>query len=225
MLLTQGSKLNWMVDLPEGIVAAIERSCTHLSLKPGDNVYHRNDSSACLYQVLSGRLRVRNYSNSGKELLVGYLIPGDCFGEMGLIDGLDRVNDIDAEFETTLAMLPGHHFNRLREIHREIDQQLMIMLCRRSRLIFDLHDRSFLMDFPRRLASRLCDLATLQLKQHSSAPPELKTSHEDLGKFVGASRQSVSTAIKGWEREGLLQQKYGKILLLKITELKDFSES
>ena len=43
--------------------------------------------------------------------------------------------------------------------------------------------------------------------------------------MVGASRQSVSSILKNWERQGMLRQSYGKIVLLDLDALRQFAES
>lgn len=63
-----------------------------------------------------------------------------------------------------------------------------------------------------RLVENLCRLAT-------GENMDMSISHDDLAKFVGASRQSVSTILKGWERARLIRLGYG---VLQVRDLTSF---
>jgi len=216
---------NWLSGLPEPVVDELEACCHRLTLPAGESVYHRGKQADCLYQLLKGRLRIRNYSASGRELVFSYFEAGECFGEMGLIDLEPRLHDVEAETEVELAVLPQAAFNRLREQYREIDQQLLLMICRRSRLMSEIYEQAFLLDLPHRLAQRLWDMGVQSQRGNETAKAVLSISHEDLAKIVGGSRQTVSSIIKKWEREGILRQEYGKITLLAPEALKAFAAS
>ena len=148
-LIRTGGDWNWLTELPEEVFAAIDAHCVPLQLRAGENVYRREEASDALFQVVKGRVRIRNYSASGKELLYTYMEPGDCFGELGLIDGESRHHDVDADGEAELAVLSSTDF----------------------------------------------------------------------------SRQSVTSILKNWERQGLLRQEYGKIVLLDLDAFRQFAES
>ena len=75
-----------------------------------------------------------------------------------------------------------------------------------------------MLDVPRRLAGRLLDLRGPGSGTNSEIA-EITCSHEDLAKMIGSSRQSVSAIIKNWERNGWLEQAYGRIRLLSPQDL------
>lgn len=172
------------------------------------------------YQVLSGRVHMRTYSSAGKELLYVHMEPGDCFGELGLLDGKPCHHDADAEAGTALLFLPAAEFSSLRSRHREIDEQLLQLLARRSRASYETIEGAILQDMPHRLARRLLSL----VEEHAGEEDEIACSHEELAKMIGSSRQSVTATLKGWEREGWLDQAYGKIRLLELASLAGFAD-
>lgn len=59
--------------------------CTHHQLMPGDTLIDAGERNTTLYVVLSGQLRI--YAG-GRDLPANALLgPGDCVGELSLIDG------------------------------------------------------------------------------------------------------------------------------------------
>ena len=99
-------------------------------------------------------------------------------------------------------------------------------MSRRTRRLYELYEEAFLLDLPRRLAQRLHTIGSSVARSvDGNQPPALLVSHEDMARMVGSSRQSVTSILKKWERQGLLRQEYGKIILLEMDALREFAES
>ena len=77
-----------------------------------------------MYQLLAGGVRMCNYSFSGKEAVIGIFNPGDCFGELGIIDGLPRLGHAIAAGPTTLRVLSKKQFFLLYDKYSEFSKQL-----------------------------------------------------------------------------------------------------
>ena len=60
-------------------------------------LHQKNDLADGFYCVLTGRIRVSNFTVEGKELVLTWIQPGNWFGEISLIDGLPRTHDGHAE--------------------------------------------------------------------------------------------------------------------------------
>ena len=56
----------------------------------GSAVMHEGDPADSFYIVVSGRLKVMLGEADGKETILSILGPGECFGEMSLIDDQTR---------------------------------------------------------------------------------------------------------------------------------------
>lgn len=224
-LLREGGEWNWLAGLSSETFQAVAQCSSNRQVAAGASIYRRGEPTGALYQVLSGRVRIRNFSSGGKELLYSYMEPGDCFGELGLIDGKPRHHEADADQETSLAILRKSDFDRLRNTFPDIDPELLQLLSKRTRRIYDWVEEAFLLDVPRRLARRLCTLGASQHRVEEGGGQVLHCSHEDLAKMVGSSRQSVTSILKRWERDGLVRQEYGRLYLLDQSALQQFASS
>ena len=209
---------NWLAALPKLVREAVAERSGQVKVAAGESIYRQGDKATALYQILEGRVQMRAFSREGKELLYQHMEPGDCFGELGLIDGMPYHHDAHAGTATTLLRLDRANFLELRRAYPEINEQLLQLLARRTRVIYQTFEGALLLDVPRRLAGRLLELGS-PAADNSIADLEITCSHEDLAKMIGSSRQSVSAIIKDWERQELLQQAYGRIRLLKPREL------
>jgi diguanylate cyclase (GGDEF)-like protein len=93
--------------LPDRDLAALADACRQLPLQPGEALCHEGEEGHAMYVVLAGHLVV---SKSGKQIAVGS--PGDCFGEMALIESRERAATLRALDETLVLELPEVAFRQ-----------------------------------------------------------------------------------------------------------------
>ena len=217
-----GGKWNLFATLTDELINTIAASCQVQQFGSGACIYRRGDQSTALYQVITGRVLMRTYSSEGKELLYVHMEPGDCFGELGLIDGKPCHHDADAGLATTCLRIDRIAFLKLRQQYPEFQEALLQFLARRTRAIYATIEDAFLLDVPRRLARRLYDM--FQQRSRAGLDPVVTCTHEDLAKMIGSTRQSVSSILKDWERDGWLEQSYNTITLGSLEQLRSLVE-
>ena len=83
------------------------------SFEAGQYVVRRGDREAAMFMVVSGRLRV-TLAQDGGERVLKQLEPGEVFGEMGLIEGLERSADVVVETPSEVLRLDAGSLDRLR---------------------------------------------------------------------------------------------------------------
>ena len=67
-----------------------------LSYKKGESIICEGESSDCAYIIEFGSAEAYKSLPNGKQQLLGILVHGDIFGELGLIDGLPRSATVKA---------------------------------------------------------------------------------------------------------------------------------
>ena len=80
--------------------------------------------------ILEGAARVER---DGMEL--ARLHPGDCFGEMSLIDGKPRIASVIAEEPVTLLVVNSRSFALLLDDVPTLRKKILITLCERLRAV------------------------------------------------------------------------------------------
>ena len=91
--------------LPEEQLKRLLGSCREVSLVPGEALCHEGEVGRAMYVVLSGNLVV---SRGGKQVAVGR--PGDCFGEMALLESRERSATLRALDDTLMIEIPESAF-------------------------------------------------------------------------------------------------------------------
>ncbi len=139
--------------------------------------------------------------------------PGDLFGEIAVLDGEPRTADALAAEPSELFVVRRNNFLNYLESEPRVSVKLIGLLCQRIRWASDRFEESILLPLQVRLARRLCALA-------ADFGSEVCISQEQLGIYVGVARESVNRQLQQWRREGILELRRGRILLLDADRLR-----
>ncbi len=118
--------------LSEAEIEALLPACRELPLGPGQALCHEGEEGRAMYVVLSGNLVV---SKAGKQVAVGR--PGDCFGEMALIESRERAATLRALDETLVLEIPESAFRERLAGHPGALMALLRVFSERSRRDLD----------------------------------------------------------------------------------------
>jgi CRP-like cAMP-binding protein len=93
-------------DLPEKALTALQPQVRLQEFQKRDFVLHKGGAGDALVLLLTGRLQVFSVSESGKEVGISFIEPGDHFGEISLIDGGPRSASVMAVINSTVGFVP-----------------------------------------------------------------------------------------------------------------------
>lgn len=210
----------WIEQLPEPVRDTVLAAMRPRKVATGESVYELGAVSDACYLIESGRVRICNFTESGKEVSMGELLPGDCLGEIGLIDGLPRFNTAIAVEDSRVLVLKRADFDQLYQAHPEIPQQLNRQLAYRVRLIYLQAEEANALSLAQRLARTLARLGYSAGETREDGEILVQpVSHEALAHMLGATRQAVSQEMKRLERAGLIRISYGKVFIRDIEAL------
>ena len=88
--------VSFFSDLAEDDLEQIAEHAVLESFKRGALIITEGDSADALYVVISGRVKVFLGSDDGKEVVLTVLVPGECFGEIALLDEEPRSASVAA---------------------------------------------------------------------------------------------------------------------------------
>jgi len=206
-------KLNSMfADLDAQELQRIAALCQTQHLPAGAVLFQKGDDGDALFGIRKGQVRIETGIADGTRLTLNILGSGDMFGEVAVLDGEPRTADAIADEPSELFILRRADFLAHLEREPRVAVKLIALLCQRIRWMSERMEESVLLPLPVRLARRLCALA-------SDFGSEVHISQEQLGIFVGAARESVNRQLQQWRKEGLVDLKRGRILLLEAAKL------
>lgn len=201
------------VSLFEGLAAAdladLSAQATTRQYRRSTLIINEGDESDSLYVVISGRLKVYRSDEQGKEIILGFLGPGESFGELALLDQAPRSASVETQETTQLASISQRAFYGFLESHPMVALNLVRSLAQRVRQLTDSIADLALLDVYGRVARVLLKEA----KQEDGQLITDKLTHQDIADMVGASREMVSKIVKELKTGGYISIEEKRILI------------
>jgi CRP/FNR family transcriptional regulator, cyclic AMP receptor protein len=173
-------------------LADLTRERTH---PRGSVILFENDPGDCLFVVRAGRVKVELIGEDGREVILGVLGVGQHFGELSIIDERPRSAHVIAMEDANLIVLRREDFRKKVESSPSIAWSLLLELSRRLRRADDKIGGLVLLDVPGRIARLLLDMA----EESGTDQIEKSLTHQTIAQMIGASRETVSRAMKDFQ--------------------------
>jgi len=201
-------------DLPEAELDKLGTLAKVRSYDAGQTIFMKGDRARGMMVVLEGGVRIGASSPEGKEVVLNTIHPGEVFGEIALIDGIERTADAIAMEATELLILDRKDFLPYLESNPNICIRMLQLMCKRIRTTSEqLEDFSFL-DLRHRLAKRLGYLASTDYAETDGENKfVIKITQQDLAAMMGTTREAVNKQLRIMIDEGLIEQQRGAIVV------------
>lgn len=182
------------------------------------------EDGTALFVIISGKVKVCRVGNDdpGKEVILSILNPSDFFGEMALLDGLNRSASVIAMEESKLFIIQRGDFLNLLHEHPEVSITLLQELTQRLRAQGMKIKALSLKDAEGKVATVLLQLAddVGRIKQGVVEIEKLPYQQE-LANMAGTSRETISRTLHSFAKKGLVELDGSK---LRITNYENFKD-
>jgi CRP/FNR family transcriptional regulator, cyclic AMP receptor protein len=165
------------------------------SYPKGSVILFEHDPGDSLFIVRSGRVKVVLIGEDGREVILGVLGVGEHFGELSLIDDRPRSAHVIAMEDSHLLVLRREDFRKRVEASPAVAWSLLGELSRRLRRADEKIGGLVLLDVPGRIARLLLDLS----EEMGSDTIDKPLTHQTIAQMIGASRETVSRAMKEFQ--------------------------
>jgi len=187
--------------LEEGELAKLSKVAMRRRVERNAFVVRSGEDTDSLYILLTGRAKVTNTDEEGREIILAWLGQGEFFGEMGLIDGSPRSANVVAVEPCELLCLSKEAFQRCMQDNFQVAQKLMQILVRRLREADRKIESLALLDVYGRVARLLLDMSE---EEDGKRVVKKKISKQDMARMIGASREMVSKVVRDLELSGYI---------------------
>ena len=196
--------------VPDAQLEAIARIAVHRKVARHTTIVRAGDSTDSLYIIISGNARVQVSDAEGREVILTLLGPGECFGEMGLIDGSPRSADVVSSEVCELLVITKTDFKKSLSENFDLCLNIMKSLVRRLREADHKIESLALMDVYGRVAKLLLEFS---VEENGLRVIRKRLTKQDIAKMIGASREMVSRVMKDLETSGYIRVAEGCIVL------------
>ncbi|NND91824.1 MAG: Crp/Fnr family transcriptional regulator [Granulosicoccus sp.] len=178
---------------PEDAIANLERAATLRKFRKNTHIIVVGEESHAAYVLVEGSAYAFTDDDDGNEFIVGTFSSGDCFGELGLLDGQARTANVITTSNCQCLVVPRAEINR--EIMKEpaVAQAIIHLLVGRIRGMTEDVSCLALMDVYGRLVRALNASMT---EQADGSRVTERVTHQELASRVGSSREMVSKILK-----------------------------
>ncbi len=183
----------------------------------GEVVYLPSDMSDSVLLLARGRVRLYHVTSDGKQAILGFIDPGEMFGELSLFSPGRRDEYAEAVDRSLVVLMPRDVVNGLMARYPQISLSLTRLYGMRLRRI----ERRLKSLLYRSSRERLVHLL-LELAEKYGKPSEcgllinLRISHQDMASAIGATRETVTITLGELQQEGLIQIQRRRVCLQQV---------
>lgn len=187
----------------------------------GEFIYMPGESADFVYVLRQGRVKLSVLAESGKEIAIDIIEPGEIFGEFALVDESLRSNMTQALDNVTMWAFDKRDFAQLLSQGKLSMNYIRLVGDRRRRMEKKLSD-IMSKDVSARVCELLRELSTNSSESAATAREYLvPLTHYDVASLIGASRQTTTSVLNELERGGIIELGRGWIRVKCLKELQN----
>ncbi|MEN3038753.1 MAG: Crp/Fnr family transcriptional regulator [Candidatus Kryptonium sp.] len=208
-------------ELPERDLEKIANLGTRKTFTKGNVILMEDEIGSALFIIINGKVKVSRLDETGREVILSILGPGEVFGEMSLLDGMKRSATVSAITDTEVLIIYRDDFLNLLNKYPQIAISLLRELAQRLRKA-DMQIKSLsLKDAEGRIGCVLIMLADDLGKMYKGKVivEEIPT-QQDLANMAGTSRETVSRILSKFEKQGLIKVEGRTLMILEYEKMK-----
>lgn len=218
-------KVNWLATLPRPEAEAVRRASTTRTYQAGEAIFGPSPRPELVYLLEEGLVRIYRLSAPGSEFTLGYIRPGDVFGDVPVIADQPRESYAKARGRSRTLQIPRDAFikavqssrSALYEVTKKIGRQLISCHSRAEDLVFR--------DVPSRLAHLL-----LRVAEEFGRPVGdqlsvgLPLTQDEIARLVGATRQTVNATLREMIEARLIRREGRELILVAPSALRQLAK-
>ena len=177
----------------------------------GQHILHKGSAGEHLLFLLSGRVQAIDLTEDGREIGLSFLVAGDYFGELSIVDGLPRSASVVACEHSVYALLPRVHALELIHNNPLVAERV---LKRFAASIRQASNFRMILGIPNAFQRVYALLEHLSQKGHGGLVviDKLPTQQE-ISIMVNTSRETVSRAMQVLLQRGVVEKDLRRLIV------------
>jgi CRP-like cAMP-binding protein len=207
--------------LPDGQFSALARRLRTQRYKEQQEILSADDQTTDVFFVFSGRVEVRNYSETGREFIYSVIGGGEVFGEFAAIDGRPRAASVVALEDSLVCRMSSSEFLSVLSSSFDTALKLMQLLTSKLRALTDRQLELVALSSRDRVLSELARLADRGIKCGASVTIQPAPTHHEIAARVGSHREAVTKELNRLQVLGYLRLRRKHIVILDMTRFRN----
>lgn len=207
--------INWLNELPAASLESLRAAATMLSVQRGEMIFEPVREPQFVFLLESGLVRIFRRSVQGAEITLGYVHPGEVFGELTVFTDKPRESYAVAAKPSVIVKVGRGVFA---DVIRNSESVVFTVATQIGDRFKQIESRAEDLVF-RGARSRVAKII-LQLDESfgetDEHPPviDVHMTHGELATLAGTSRPTVSIALAELEKTGSIARSHGGIAII-----------
>lgn len=211
-------------ELKDETLSQLSRSGSVQSFSKDSVILSEKEAGSALFIIISGKVKISRISSedNDKEVILSILNPSDFFGEMALLDGLERSATATAIENSKIFIIQRNDFLQLLHDHPEVSIALLQELTQRLRAAGMKIKALSLKDAEGKVATVLLQLADdIGKIKHGVVEIEKLPFQHELANMAGTSRETISRTLHAFAKKGLIELEGSKLRIVQYEKFKE----
>lgn len=171
----------------------------------GSLLFLEKQESRGVFVLCAGEVKLSISSSAGKTLIVRIAKPGEILGLMATISASPYELTAETLHPCQVAFIRRADFIHFLAEHPETNQKALAQLSSLySRACRQLRTVGLSASAPEKLARLLLDLSSTTRGTDQGAPIKLPLTHEEIGQFIGTTRETVTRTFSEFKNQHLV---------------------
>lgn len=182
--------------------------------QPGMQLFSEKSTPAGIFIVVSGEVKLSINSSEGKRLILSIAKAGEVLGFSSVLSGLPSEMTAEVLYPARIAVIERDQFigfmSRHPEVYQVVTKELSLqykVACEQLRTV------ALSGSAPEKLARLLLDWSENGQKTEAGTRVRFSLTHEEIGEFIGASRETVTRTLSSFKSRRLVAF-HGSILTI-----------
>ena len=176
------------------------------SYNPDQIISFRGEPCTGVYLIVRGIVSAQRLSLEGREYILDYLGPGECFNLVPVIDGGTNLATMQASSAVTLYLVQCDLFRRLIQDY-QVSLEVVTYLAGQVRYLSDAVEDLALYTVRTRLARFLL------ARDEDDGTYDRRWTQEEIAAHIGTVRDVVGRTLRSFARQGLIQRQRGHVTI------------
>ena len=173
--------------------------------QPGVLLFSERTVPAGIFIVVSGEVKLSINSSEGKRLILSIAKAGEVLGLSSVLSGLPSEMTAEVLYPSRIAVVERDQFlgfmSRHPEVYQVVTQELSLqykVACEQLRTV------ALSGSAPEKLARLLLEWSENGQKTEAGTRFRFSLTHEEIGEFIGASRETVTRTLSSFKTRRLV---------------------
>jgi len=209
-----------LAGIDSKVLGEMADSLQFQTLERGSYAVHKGETGEHLLFLLAGRLQAVDLTEDGREIGLSFLIPGDYFGELSIIDGLPRSASVVASEKSLIALLPRTKALTLIHHNPLVSERMFKKMAASIRSAANYRAILGIPSAMQRVFAFLNQFA--KLAPSGMVVIENMPTQQEIAIMVNTSRETVSRSIQVLLQKGVVEKDLRRLIVRQPAELSKF---